>query len=427
MKVFIMLSGGVDSSVAAARLVDAGYDVEGVYMQNWSQDNISNFKVREMLKNCNFDEDKVYAKATADYLAIPFKVVNFEREYWDKIIEPFFAGIAKGGMPNPDIWCNRFIKYGVFLEWALANGADFVASGHYARLRREIPNHKFQITDKYQIQKSKDINKSKILNLKSANVNLLRGVDESKDQSYFLSQVPKGKLQYALFPIGHMYKSQVRDEALVRGLPTATRRDSQGICFIGKVPIKQFLKEKFKEKVGEVQFRDGTKIGQHDGVFYYTIGQRISATEIQKSKNNLQKQITLSNLYSDMRQPLYIVGKDIKKNILYADYDEGKPPLWQKKFSATDWNWFENPEENKIYDVEIRYHQQPKSSGKISEIRNPKSEIRNKSNIQNSKILKIENCELKITLQEPVRAVTPEQTVVLSIGETIIGAGKIQY
>ena len=431
LKIFVMLSGGVDSSVAAARLVDAGFNVEGIYMQNWSRDNISNPKVKEMLRSCSRDEDIVYAKATADYLKIPFQVVNFEKEYWEKVINPFFDGIAKGWMPNPDIWCNQFIKYGVFLDWALANGADIVASGHYARLQQE--NSKFEARNSKQIQNKnvknlKRFNKFENLNfnivsnldIRNSDFHLLRGVDESKDQSYFLSQVPKEKLRYALFPIGHLYKTQVREEALARGLPTATKRDSQGICFVGKVPIKEFLKEKFKEKKGDVILADGIKIGEHDGVWFYTIGQRFGVDQISNLKSQISK-------WGTDKPPLYIIDKEIKRNLLVVGPDDGSYPLWKKEFEADNWNWFEKSCEKEIYDIEIRYHQQPKSKGKILETRNTKSELRNNTEIQNSKSKKfrVSSFEFRVFLQEPVRAVTPGQSVVISKGEVIVGAGII--
>lgn len=432
-KVFVMLSGGVDSSVAAARLVDAGYAVTGVFMRNWSVDRLSKLVATELAHNCSSAQDEAYAKATAEFLGIPFRVVNFEQEYWDKVIEPFFAGIGRGETPNPDIWCNQFVKFGVFLDWALQNGADLVATGHYARLRRR----KFENSRIDNLEELSTINSKLSI---AGDISLLRGVDPSKDQSYFLAHVPVEKLKYTLFPVGHLYKSQVRAEALARNLPTATRKDSQGICFIGKIPFKEFLKERFHTRVGDVVLENGEKIGEHDGVWFYTIGERLGFRPIQSSKikNQPARQSKLGvvggnynskfkNIFGDSKVPLYIVGKDVNKNILIVGLDNGQEPLWKKEFVADNWNWFTLPStlrykplgpgsnesavqrheksiKNQLYDIEIRYHQTPKSKGRI---------------------FLIHNSTFLIRLEEPVRAVTRGQTVVLSKSDRIIGAGTI--
>ncbi|NCO43913.1 tRNA 2-thiouridine(34) synthase MnmA [Candidatus Berkelbacteria bacterium] len=409
LRVFVMLSGGVDSSVAAARLVDSGYSVEGIFMRNWSEKRLSDTTAQLLRASCNNNEDVAYAHATAQFLKIPFREVNFEKEYWEHVIEPFFDGIAKGYTPNPDVWCNQYVKYGVFLEWALAQGADLVASGHYARIGRGIKNYELSI-------KEKNYNTYFLLH-NTADVSLLRGIDSAKDQSYFLAHVPKEKLARALFPIGHLAKSQVRAEAFARGLPTATKKDSQGICFVGKIPLKEFLKERFTQKMGDVVLKDGTVIGKHMGAYFYTIGERIGLNYESSIMNYGDKEKTHNTYFmihntvykgSD-RQALYVTAKDIKGNILVVGEDDGSYPLWQKEFIADNWNFFESPQEKEVYDVEIRYHQIPRSRGKIIKI--PK--------------LKIENYKLQITLQEPVRAVTPGQTVVVSKGDKIIGSGII--
>lgn len=443
LRVFVMLSGGVDSSVAAARLVDSGYDVEGIYMRNWSFDRLSPKSADLFRRGCSTHQDEAYAQSVALHLHIPFRSVSFEQYYWDLVIEPFFYGTAKGYTPNPDVWCNQYVKYGVFLDWALAQGADYVASGHYARLRREIPNSKIQITNKFQTLNSKQTLNTmfKTLNLKLASslesrtssLELLRGIDPAKDQSYFLARVPKEKLARALFPIGHLTKSQVRAEAFARGLPTATKKDSQGICFVGKVPIKEFLKERFKDKKGDVVLKDKTVVGQHDGAWLYTIGERLGVDQITNNKSQITK-------WGTDKPPLYIVGKDVKRNILVIGEDDGSEPLYKKELTACDWNFFKTPQENEVYEIEIRYHQTPKSAGQILGVRNLKFEIRNTLKIKNflpakatcppmpcygRRGLALRAGKLKIALHDPVRAVTPGQTVVISKGDRIIGAGII--
>jgi tRNA-specific 2-thiouridylase len=365
-KVFVMLSGGVDSSVVAARLIDAGYDVTGVFMKNWSYDRLSQKVADKLMESCPTEEDAQSAQAVAQYLGIPFKVVNFEQEYWDYVVEPFFKQYEQGLTPNPDIWCNQFVKFGVFLDWALNNGADLVASGHYVQVKKT-----------------------------SQGVEFLRGIDPAKDQSYFLSYVDPSKLKYALFPIGHLYKSQVRAEAYERGLPTATRKDSQGICFIGKIPIKEFLKERLKEKDGPVVLPDGTRIGTHEGAWFYTIGQRHIGF----------KQTKAPTLGNDP-QPLYVVSKDVKNNILTVDFD---PPgknsgnLWQDKFFIHSIHWYGQPQTQNL-EIEVRYHQNPRSFGQVKLFSATEGEV---------------------WLKQPVRAVTGGQTVVFSKGNKIIGAGII--
>jgi tRNA-specific 2-thiouridylase len=371
-----MLSGGVDSSVVAARLIDAGYNVTGVFMKNWSYDRLSR-PVAEMLADtCPTQEDALSAQKAAQHLGIPYKVVNFEREYWDMVVEPFFKQYEAGLTPNPDVWCNQYVKFGAFLDWALKNGADLVASGHYARLKR----------------KTKSKNKEKIINSK---IELQRGVDPAKDQSYFLAHVKPEKLKYALFPIGHLYKNQVRAEAIARGLPNATRKDSQGICFIGKIPIREFLKERLKEKEGNVILPDGTIIGHHIGAWFYTIGQR-----------HIDFKLIKSPAVGVDPQPLYVVSKDVKKNTVTVDYDQPNSlnnNLWQDTFLVGSLHWYDLPETNSL-DIEIRYHQKPRSRGQI---------FMNKN-------------EAKVKLEKPVRAVTPGQTIVFSHKEKVLGAGIIK-
>lgn len=419
--VFMMLSGGVDSAVATARLIDAGYNVTGVFMKNWSYDRLSQPVAEKLAETCPTEEDALSAQEVAEHLGIPFKVVNFEKEYWENVVEPFFKQYAEGLTPNPDVWCNQYVKYGVFLDWSLANGADFVASGHYARIKRQNSNIEYRIPKSHstiplallelrsikKVSRDKQIKNSNNKNNKYTisdfgfgawnlqTVSLLRGVDPAKDQSYFLAHVQPDRLKYALFPIGHLYKSQVRAEAIARGLPNASRKDSQGICFIGKIPIKEFLKERLPEKEGNVVLPDKTVIGQHKGAWFYTIGQRHIDF----------KQTKVPVLGTDPL-PLYVVSKNVQENIVVVDYDrENKLDslLWQNELKIHSLHWYTQPILNNL-DIEIRYHQKPRSQGSIY----------------------IKGDSISVKLDQPVRAVTSGQTIVFSQGDLIVAAGIIK-
>jgi tRNA-specific 2-thiouridylase len=234
-KVFVGLSGGVDSSVSAALLLEQGYDVVGVFIKVWHPD----FMV------CNWEEERIDAMRVAAHLGIPFLTCDAEGVYRDAVAKYFIDSYRQGYTPNPDVLCNKEIKFGVFLDFALAHGADYVATGHYAQVDHNV----------------------KLPLLK-------RGVDVTKDQSYFLWTLTHKQLNMTLFPVGHLPKSDVRDLALKYQLPTASKKDSQGICFLGQVDIPDFLSHYIELNEGMVKLEDGTAIGKHSGAFVYTIGQR---------------------------------------------------------------------------------------------------------------------------------------------------------
>jgi tRNA-specific 2-thiouridylase len=295
-KVYVGMSGGVDSSVTAALLQEQGYDVTGVYMKNWSQD------LPGMI--CPWKEDYQDAKRVAVHLGIPFKHYNFEKEYRQKVVDYMVREYQACRTPNPDIMCNQEVKFKLFLETALEDGADMIATGHYARVR---------------------------------DGRLLAAVDKNKDQSYFLYRVTEGALRRTLMPIGEYEKPQVRELARKFGLSTAEKKDSQGICFVGKVGIKDFLLHELGEQPhGAIKDQDGKVIGEHDGAIFYTIGQR-------------------HGLNVGGGLPYYVTGKDTAKNEVYVTSNLQDNHLWRKELALTDLHWIISaPEAGKTYHIRTR-------------------------------------------------------------------------
>ncbi len=296
-KVYVGMSGGVDSSVTAALLKDQGYDVRGVYMKNWSQD-LPGFV-------CPWKEDYLDAKRVAVHLGIDFKLYDFEAEYRHKVVNYMVAEYQAGRTPNPDIMCNQEVKFKLFLETALEDGADLIATGHYARIK---------------------------------NGQLLAGLDKNKDQSYFLYRVTEEALRKSLMPIGELQKPEVRKIAKKLGLATADKKDSQGICFVGKVGIKDFLlAELGPQPHGSIVDQKGKEIGQHDGAIFYTIGQR-------------------HGLDVGGGLPYYVTKKDMKTNTVYVTTDLDDKALWSKNLTLQDLHWInQKPGAAKPYQARLRY------------------------------------------------------------------------
>ena len=342
-KVFVGLSGGVDSSVAAALLKEQGYEVVGVYMKNWSQD-IPGYP-------CPWKEDYQDAKRVAVQLGIDFKMYDFEKQYRHKVVDYMIAGYKAGRTPNPDIMCNQEVKFKLFLETCLEDGANLIATGHYAKVK---------------------------------DGKLLKAKDTNKDQTYFLYRLTEDALKKTLFPLGDYTKPQVRELAKKFGLVTATKKESMGICFVGKVGIKEFLQQYVKTKPGKILNQQGQAIGQHDGAIFYTIGQR-------------------HGLDVGGGLPYYVTGKDMKKNEVYVTTDLDDKNLWSKEIKLTDVHW--------INDV-------PKNGAKLhvrTRHRAPliKCELHHKNNVT------------FVTLQDEVRALTPGQSAVLYDGNQVLGGGIV--
>ena len=340
-KVFVAMSGGVDSSVAAALLKRDGFSVVGVYMKCWSKG-----------LACTSEDDERSARLAASHLGIPFYTWNFIKEYHQKVVEYMLEGYARGITPNPDIMCNKEIKFGLFFGKAMKLGADFIATGHYV-----------------MIEQGK----------------LLRGKDKNKDQSYFLSFIKPEVLSHVLFPIGEYTKPQVRELARKFGLPNAERKESQGICFIGKVDFGEFLKTHIPQKEGSIVDKEGNILGKHQGVFLYTLGQR--------------QGVGLSG------GPFYVVGKNLRENVLIVSKDERD--LLLKELSMKNVNWFSNIKGGVPLEVEtrIRYRQAPALS---------------------TVSIDSQGKRCKLIFKEPQRAITPGQLAVLYQGEQMLAGGVIE-
>jgi tRNA-specific 2-thiouridylase len=346
-KVFVGMSGGVDSSVTAALLKEQGYDVTGVYMKNWSQD-LPGFV-------CPWKQDYQDAKRVAVQLGIDFKMYDFEKQYRQKVVDYMIDEYKAGRTPNPDIMCNQEVKFKLFLNTALEDGADMIATGHYARIKGG---------------------------------QLIAGVDKNKDQSYFLYRVTQDALGHSLMPIGEYEKPQVRELAKKYGLATAETKDSQGICFVGKVGIREFLEQFVTTKPGDIIEQHGVKIGRHDGALFYTIGQR-------------------HGLDVGGGLPYYVVGKDMAKNEVYVTTDLQDERLWRKELQLADLHWINGqPDLSKNYQVRTRYRA-PLTEAKILSEDEP---LKGK---------------LAVELAEAVRAITPGQSAVIYDGDQVLGGGIV--
>lgn len=369
--VFVGLSGGVDSAVSATLLKNKGYEVIGVFIKTWHPNFLE----------CNEEKERHDAMRVAAHLDIPFLTFNFEDVYKKEVADYMISEYKAGRTPNPDVMCNKEVKFGAFLKEAITMGADYVATGHYA-LTRSRQNC----------------------------LDLVKAGDSAKDQSYFLWTLTQEQLSKILFPVGHLKKTEVRTLAKKFRLPVAEKKDSQGICFLGAVDLKKFLKHYIKEKKGKVKNIEGKEIGYHDGAVFHTLGERHGFMVTKKNPNE---------------GPYYIVGKDVKRNILTVAQNlhfpspltrgrlggglnsitppQSSPYQGEEEIRLINTNWvLEVPDENKIYTAEIRYH------GEFLFCR----------------IVCLSRTSAKVIFEKPV-IVAPGQSCVIYDGDVCLGGGVV--
>jgi len=354
-RVIVGMSGGVDSSVSAALLLEQGYQVEGLFMKNWDEDDGTDY--------CTAMDDLADAQAVSDKLGIKLHTANFAAEYWDNVFEHFLEEYKAGRTPNPDILCNREIKFKAFLDYALALGADLIATGHYVR-RAE----------------------------RDGQTLLLRGLDGNKDQSYFLHAVAAEQIARTLFPVGELEKPEVRRIAERYELATARKKDSTGICFIGERRFSDFLKQYLPAQPGDIQTIDGEVIGRHHGLMYHTIGQR--------------QGLGIGGLQGAGDEPWYVLKKDLSKNILVVGQGNNHPWLFASALTCSHIYWVnESPATTQPVRLtaKVRYRQPDQSC-----------------------VLELTPEGYRIVFDEPQRAVTPGQSVVLYQDDICLGGGVIE-
>ena len=353
-KVIVGMSGGVDSSVAALLLQQQGYDVEGLFMKNWDEDDGTEY--------CTAKDDLADAQEVCNKLGIHLHTANFASEYWDNVFEHFLAEYKAGRTPNPDILCNREIKFKAFLDYATVLGADYIATGHYAR-------------------RSDD----------DSNAQLLKGLDDNKDQSYFLHAVGGAEIGKTLFPVGEMEKPKVRALAEQHDLITHNKKDSTGICFIGERRFKDFLEQYLPAQPGNIEDVDGKIMGEHSGLMYHTIGQR--------------QGLGIGGVKGAGDEPWYVVDKDLTRNVLIIAQGTQHPRLFKKSLKLSNIHWINGRQPQLPYrcHAKTRYRQADQAC-----------------------TLHAVDGGFQMLFDDPQRAITPGQSLVIYDGNICLGGGIIE-
>jgi len=347
------MSGGVDSAVAALLLRETGWDVQCIFMKNWEENS----------PGCSSEEDYLDALQAAEVLGLPLHSVNFSQEYWDRVFTYFLDEYQAGRTPNPDVLCNREIKFKVFLDFALKLGAEKIATGHYARIHEHDGHY-----------------------------SLLKGVDASKDQSYFLYLLGQNALSKAIFPLGELTKAKVRAIAEEAGLPNAHRKDSTGICFIGERKFRDFLENYLPAQPGDILTQEGTVVGRHKGLMYYTLGQR--------------QGLGIGGGHGAEELPWYVAEKRIADNTLVVVQGQKNPALYSQDLTADEVHWIG--------------HQPPEPGLRIT------AKIRYRQPDQPCQITEITDNRLKVSFEQPQFAVAPGQSVVFYDREACLGGAIIE-
>jgi tRNA-specific 2-thiouridylase len=353
-RVVVGLSGGVDSSVAALLLKEQGHEVIGLFMKNWEDDDTDEY--------CSSKQDLIDAVSVADKLGIEIEAVNFSKQYKESVFANFLQEYQAGRTPNPDILCNSEIKFKAFLDHAMNMGADLIATGHYAQVREN--QGLFQ---------------------------LLKAEDGSKDQSYFLYRLNQSQLSKTLFPLGHLLKREVREIARQAGLSTSEKRDSTGICFIGERPFQEFLSKYLPRQPGEMQTPEGQVVGQHEGLMYYTLGQR--------------QGLKIGGSRSSNGEPWFVAAKDMQRNVLIVVQGHEHPLLYNDGLKASQLHWISGiqPQTHWVYAAKTRYRQ-PDAPCEIDKLDDDMTEIR---------------------FGQKQWAITPGQSVVVYESNVCLGGGII--